>query len=92
MTVDVAAAKLELEFGHLRREPSRANVLELLTAVARLELAAEMSAGERTAFEELVFREVCERLGVPACVIEEVRRLLRKCCRGVCGCVPWGRG
>ena len=90
---EVAVSKIVADFEHVRANPCRASVLEMLAAIARLHFGeAAMSEQERTALEELVFREACVRLGVSTCVLEEARRLLRRCCsRMGCGCLPWGR-
>lgn len=85
---DAHIEALVTRFSHHRGTTHRANIMEILVEILRLELEPSLTELERQAIEEQIFKDVCERLGIEACLCQRVLVLLERCCdkKGLFSC------
>ena len=79
MSVVQYAEAIASKFEHYSGTTSRTNLLEILTEVMRIEFDTRLKVAERQSLEMAVWSQVCARLKITSCCVDEVAAMLARC-------------
>ena len=82
MSVVQYAEAIASKFEHYSGTTSRTNLLEILTEVMRIEFdggTSRLKVAERQRLEMAVWSQVCARLKITTCCIDEIAAMLARC-------------
>ena len=73
-------------FSAMHGTSSKKDLLQILSAVIDATSSPSSPPSKQAAMEKLCFEEICQRLAIDRCIIQEIIKLLDTCCKKKFAC------